>query len=1192
MNKSKVKNNSHNQMNNNNLDTESDESSPSTNLDLSLLRKPIETSVTGFDEVLRAYESGTNELKKLLSKECDLIYECKVCRNIFRSLTNFISHKRVYCRSSFNASEHFHFRNNGFMVQDASTIIQAEQKTNNNPNGIAGILPGDDKSKDLSGIVEQLLWKQHQSMNSNVNDFYDQIQTSSKRTSGGKAATQDNVSSSTSSSPNKKTHLLKLNRVNDSDVAVYQSLQRENDDSNMKDEINEVHKMLTKANTVLGPDGKVLNLFSSNSKDDASALLEANEIRNSQFVCQLCEVKFETQKTLKLHLEMKHLPSTFVYQCPSCMQAFSSSAAVIRHLSNDHKKSNRRIRLMRENIIKKRIRADEVVSKAPSTSRELQKLQISNGTDVTQNTSEWNEHDLNANGNGELDDSYTCPSCLKKFDRKAVYTSHVQLCSDIKDREQEKMKKRKAKMKANLSALESENSSVSELAVAPQENISIQEQKTKDDSNVNKRKRKRTKKIKSEAEVSSSVNTSLLMKENSEDIVDWNLDDEEEKKRLENIKKEIIEDEYKKNQVVQSISNNTQPVINNNTETNEQDDDDDENGLVIDLKGHETEENVFKCPTCDKTFENNEKLKYHLTYYHSRQKRFKCKLCEYQGYRKKDTMNHINFVHDMSITLQELPNYIETVSKAVGSEEIAKQNELKKNQLRIKRKMAREKQRKKINEDGAQSEKSGNGESNKIPFPDKEIKEEPIEIKEEKKQESEATPAKIPRMSLEHEVTNDLPTQNTRRPEFEETKESNDYEELSPRRKKSSPSDDASNQRPIRNRIKPVRKDFLYDLSDLLKKEADAYREQVFQSSNVTVRRELRKRAMSTHTREMPNISTFDQIPPPRKSENSFVQPLAPLNFSSDENNSSHSSTKLKDQRNRRMSVFVTSPRQIYPSQPRSPPYKPPDAGTHKNAGSAHRMAIAACENNNASMYEPKYIFNSSLENDFKIFVPPSPPKVSSSLPSISMTPGTSASHISAASTILQRLSGRGNDVKLSSKTVTPNPNSLLKPKVTEDKKSTTLDLCKKFELINVTNINENEFDIPNSEAINLNPGGNNLLSLGLNETENEMCVLEECSDSELEENEESNESEPQLEIESDSKKSKRGRKRTKKISEKRRSSSNGQRRLTVMQRLQENKIRKSREQLFQRLMNQQNESGEVEDESVSSAEFDLFNET
>jgi hypothetical protein len=47
---------------NSNVESESDESNHPPNLDLSLMRQPIATSVTGFEEVLRAYEAGTNEV--------------------------------------------------------------------------------------------------------------------------------------------------------------------------------------------------------------------------------------------------------------------------------------------------------------------------------------------------------------------------------------------------------------------------------------------------------------------------------------------------------------------------------------------------------------------------------------------------------------------------------------------------------------------------------------------------------------------------------------------------------------------------------------------------------------------------------------------------------------------------------------------------------------------------------------------------------------------------------------------------------------------------------------------------------------------------------------------------------------------------------------------------------------------------
>lgn len=67
MNKTKGKQQQHQQQS---IDLISDEEVSNqelsrTNLDLSLLRKPIVTSITGFEEVLKAYEEGTNEVKKI-----------------------------------------------------------------------------------------------------------------------------------------------------------------------------------------------------------------------------------------------------------------------------------------------------------------------------------------------------------------------------------------------------------------------------------------------------------------------------------------------------------------------------------------------------------------------------------------------------------------------------------------------------------------------------------------------------------------------------------------------------------------------------------------------------------------------------------------------------------------------------------------------------------------------------------------------------------------------------------------------------------------------------------------------------------------------------------------------------------------------------------------------------------------------
>ena len=65
--------------------------------DISILRLPIELGLRNIEQIAKCLESGSEEMKGLLLHECDIIFECRVCRNLFRGLPNFIAHKRVYC---------------------------------------------------------------------------------------------------------------------------------------------------------------------------------------------------------------------------------------------------------------------------------------------------------------------------------------------------------------------------------------------------------------------------------------------------------------------------------------------------------------------------------------------------------------------------------------------------------------------------------------------------------------------------------------------------------------------------------------------------------------------------------------------------------------------------------------------------------------------------------------------------------------------------------------------------------------------------------------------------------------------------------------------------------------------------------------------------------------------------------------
>lgn len=74
--------------------------------DLSSLRKPIDTSVSDLCQVSKLLENGTDEVKSILSYECNIIYECRTCHSLFRSIVNLISHKRGYCRKKFDITLH------------------------------------------------------------------------------------------------------------------------------------------------------------------------------------------------------------------------------------------------------------------------------------------------------------------------------------------------------------------------------------------------------------------------------------------------------------------------------------------------------------------------------------------------------------------------------------------------------------------------------------------------------------------------------------------------------------------------------------------------------------------------------------------------------------------------------------------------------------------------------------------------------------------------------------------------------------------------------------------------------------------------------------------------------------------------------------------------------------------------------
>ncbi|KAL1414119.1 hypothetical protein MTO96_030581 [Rhipicephalus appendiculatus] len=72
-------------------------SAPKEEEDHSVLQQPITLGVQGVRQIVQCMSNGSREVKDVLLNECSVLFECKVCRSLFRSLANLLAHKRVYC---------------------------------------------------------------------------------------------------------------------------------------------------------------------------------------------------------------------------------------------------------------------------------------------------------------------------------------------------------------------------------------------------------------------------------------------------------------------------------------------------------------------------------------------------------------------------------------------------------------------------------------------------------------------------------------------------------------------------------------------------------------------------------------------------------------------------------------------------------------------------------------------------------------------------------------------------------------------------------------------------------------------------------------------------------------------------------------------------------------------------------------
>ncbi|XP_017044271.1 zinc finger protein 800 [Drosophila ficusphila] len=566
-----------------NSDTFKEEQMAHNGDDISLLQRPLRTAHTGFEEARRAYEDGTSEVRQLLSLECSLIYECKVCRNMFRSLANFISHKRIFCCVSARSAN-----GNGYTDQNSTMIIQTgggpspqdiEHMLRSRSTGcspvpreVRPIRAGGGGIRDLSGVIERLRRE--------------------------KAPLQARRSSPT---------VLQLESVPTSSQAVYQTVKVDQEDS-IRTELDEVHRMLNPADTVVGPDGKALATIKlerqggSDSGENGEQSI-SDETETSIF-CEICNLTFQTQKTLELHIQKHHSSSAFVFQCPACSLTFLQAAAVIRHLSKDHKKPTRRIRMMRNTILKRRVQQGDIHPKGPC--RELKRLQFSD--DVVGYVPE----PLDASGEHRKIMSL-CIYCEKSFERRAALSTHLLNCRA----KQEALAKpapsvKKLKVKSNDSSLDAADEEPTAAIDLPKNNTIKREEITLNDMFADLPER----------------NDSFAPVLHTVSLDQLNLTHETDS----------ASDE------ASNTDEDHEPGAGAGPESTA--DPEDVKGKAKKKRNVPVEKQLrCRCKICHKQFNALGNLRRHISMFHYRARRFGCNLCEYRAFRRYDIVNHLGFTH-------------------------------------------------------------------------------------------------------------------------------------------------------------------------------------------------------------------------------------------------------------------------------------------------------------------------------------------------------------------------------------------------------------------------------------------------------------------------------------------------------------------------------------------------------------------
>ncbi|XP_068219428.1 serine-rich adhesin for platelets [Palaemon carinicauda] len=345
--------------------------------DYSLLKRSINAATSGVGGLAKLLVTGTEEVRNVVLNECDVILECKVCRSLFRSVVNFLAHKRIYCQDEFaDVRTIFHKGDvQGVTSQSSTVVVEPEPP----PDGedldtMRTTIPttytspiksaqGKAKRSGIDSIALKLARKRK---------AYHASSSSSSTNTGSSSYYKSLDEVSRSRDKLSRDCSVILEDIGGVTNAVFQSFippGSASPSTPMSSLIEEASHSKSGVTVAINQNGEIVKTASgeimSMEVDQPSAPADSKDL-----TCLLCNTRFATQKTLSVHQRSHHGFERCIYSCPICQASFLSMWAVVKHLQRTHKKNKSQIERLRK-VVRKNVRKKIIYQKAEKDSDNL-----------------------------------------------------------------------------------------------------------------------------------------------------------------------------------------------------------------------------------------------------------------------------------------------------------------------------------------------------------------------------------------------------------------------------------------------------------------------------------------------------------------------------------------------------------------------------------------------------------------------------------------------------------------------------------------------------------------------------------------------------------------------------------------------------------------------------------------------------